>query len=138
MEFGIELHVLGRVGNNVLVNVIAVVTNRGAVRHYLCDFWFVLNTLKTTDRIEFGGDEIDRQVRFNLTPKSATGLRRNPPSSSSIQESRSVTHMSLRYQRERRSGTSTADSDIPDPEIITIPRRMHSHSLHQLRPTTPA
>jgi hypothetical protein len=78
MEFGLELHVLGRVGNDVLVNVIAVVTNRGAVRHYLHGFWFVLNALKTTDPIELGGDEIDGQVKFNLVTDKRYWIAEKP------------------------------------------------------------
>ena len=64
IEFAIELQVLGRVHDEWLINVIAVVTNRGTVRHYLCDFWFNLHPLSMNDQIEIGGSEIDGQVRF--------------------------------------------------------------------------
>jgi len=69
IEFAIELQVLGRVHDEWLVNVIAVVTNRGTVRHYLCDFWFNLHPLSTNDRIVIGGPEIDCQVRFGPTER---------------------------------------------------------------------
>lgn len=64
IEFGLELHVLGRVRDELLVNVVAVITNRGTVRHYLRDFWFVLNHLSSNDDIATGGADIDGQVRF--------------------------------------------------------------------------
>jgi hypothetical protein len=64
IEIGLDLNVLGRVGDEWLIDVIAVVTNRGTVRHYLRDFWFDLNVLSPFDPIEIGDDEIDGQVRF--------------------------------------------------------------------------
>lgn len=65
IEFGLELQVLGQVRDTLLVNVVAVIANRGTVRHYLRDFWFVLNHLSDDDRIRIGGPEIDGQVQFN-------------------------------------------------------------------------
>jgi hypothetical protein len=56
--------VLGRVGDEWLVNVIATITNRGTVRHFLRDFWFVVNHRSANEIITFGGPEIDRQVQF--------------------------------------------------------------------------
>lgn len=64
IEFAVDLNVLGRVGDDRLVNVIATITNRGNVRHYLRDFWFVVNHRKASDPIKFGGAEIDGQVEF--------------------------------------------------------------------------
>lgn len=64
IEFALELQVLGAIESKRLVNVVAAITNRGSVRHYLNDFWFNLHPLRDVDSVVIGGVEIDGQVQF--------------------------------------------------------------------------
>jgi hypothetical protein len=64
IEFSLELTVLGRLGDRIVVEPTAVVTNRGPVRHWLTDFRFDLHYLPL-DSIPCDGDErINYQTLF--------------------------------------------------------------------------
>lgn len=65
IEFDLDLNILGRKSDKLLVEVEAIITNKGNVRQYLKDFSFKTLYLPGTDeKIEFGEDNILSQVRF--------------------------------------------------------------------------
>ena len=69
IEFTLELQALGAIAEERLVNVVAVITNRGSVRHYLSDFWFNLHPMREGDPVIIGGPEIDGQVKFGRSER---------------------------------------------------------------------
>jgi hypothetical protein len=75
IEFALELQPLGAIAEERLVNVIAVITNRGSVRHYLSDFWFDLRPLHESDPVIIGGPEIDGQVKFGRSERKRYWIR---------------------------------------------------------------
>ncbi len=64
IEFDLELKVLGFQAGSAIVEVIAKVTNRGLVRHWLSDFRFDLLYLPKNDPVTLGDKRINEQVLF--------------------------------------------------------------------------
>ena len=64
IEFDLELNVLGWQAESLLVEVVAKVTNKGLVRHWLRDFRFDLLYLPKDVPIELGDKRINEQVLF--------------------------------------------------------------------------
>jgi hypothetical protein len=64
IEFDLELQVLGQQGGLLLLEIAAVVTNKGLVRHELKEFDFELLYLPKGAPIERGDADINKQVRF--------------------------------------------------------------------------
>lgn len=62
IEFDVNINFLGHQDNNILIEVIALVENKGDVRHNLSDFKFDLAVLKKGDKIVNGDDRINNQV----------------------------------------------------------------------------
>ena len=64
IEFTLDLHVLGNYDNTVLVELIAIVENKGLVRHSFKDFHFDLLYLPKGGQLESGKREANKQVLF--------------------------------------------------------------------------
>jgi hypothetical protein len=64
IEFELDLNVLGRQFDSLLVEVIAKVTNKGLVRHWLYDFRFDLLYLPKDMPLKLGDKLINEQVLF--------------------------------------------------------------------------
>lgn len=69
IEFDVELLVIGHQDHKTLIEIAAVVANKGSVRHWLYDFQFDLFVLSRDDKILMGGDKINQQVFFNAAFK---------------------------------------------------------------------
>jgi hypothetical protein len=65
IEFDLDLRVLGSQGERLLVEVLAIITNRGVVRHWLSDLRFDLHHLRRDQELVEGDDRINRQVLFD-------------------------------------------------------------------------
>ncbi len=64
IEFQLDLRVLGKYDNRIIVETVATIENKGLVRHYINDFSFNLLYLKAGDKIEIGDERINEQVLF--------------------------------------------------------------------------
>ena len=64
IQFSLELNVLGELGGKLLVEAIAVVENKGLVRHDVSDFRFDLHYLPEDGKVIEGDERINRQVLF--------------------------------------------------------------------------
>ena len=64
IEFDLELNILGKQTESLIVEVIAKVTNKGLVRHWLRDFSFDLLYLPKDQPIQLGDERINMQVLF--------------------------------------------------------------------------
>jgi hypothetical protein len=64
IEFELELNILGPQLDKLIVEIIAKVTNKGLVRHWLTDFGFDLLYLPKDTPVEFGDIRINHQVLF--------------------------------------------------------------------------
>jgi len=69
IEFDLELNILGRQADSLLIEVIAKVTNKGLVRHWLRDFRFDLLYLPKDTPVELGDQRINQQVLFRTVFK---------------------------------------------------------------------
>jgi len=64
IEFGLELNVLGKYADKILVEAVAVVENKGLVRHWLNGFQFDLHYLPEGSELKEGDERINYQVLF--------------------------------------------------------------------------
>jgi hypothetical protein len=64
IQFGVELKVLGEADGKFIVEAVAVVENKGLVRHAVSDFTFNLRYLRKGDRVIDGTEESNGQVLF--------------------------------------------------------------------------
>ena len=64
IEFDLDLKVLGRQDKQFLVEIAAIVHNKGLVRHWLQDFRFDLLYLPKSAEIQCGDARINEQVLF--------------------------------------------------------------------------
>jgi len=64
IQFDLDLNVVSREHDSLVVEVIAVVENKGLVRHVLQDFKFDLLYLENKDQITTGDERINQQVLF--------------------------------------------------------------------------
>lgn len=64
IEFDLELNVLGGQAGKLIVEVVAKVTNKGLVRHWLEDFCFDLLYLPHNAAVVLGDQRINKQVLF--------------------------------------------------------------------------
>ncbi|HEX8677916.1 MAG TPA: hypothetical protein VF700_11880, partial [Segetibacter sp.] len=64
IEFNLDLNVLGVYDNTILVEAIAIVENKGLVRHWINDFKFNLHYLPEGGSLKEGDDRINKQVLF--------------------------------------------------------------------------
>jgi len=67
VEFSLEATPLGMLDNKVLIELTAVVINRGPVRHWLKDFRFDLHSLPTDSVPAEGEEKINYQTLFSTT-----------------------------------------------------------------------
>lgn len=72
IEFSLDLRIIGHLHGRILAEVVAVVSNRGLVRHWLSDFRFDVHYLTTEDQLIEGDERINQQVLF---PRSAIRKR---------------------------------------------------------------
>lgn len=70
IEFDLELNVLGSQDGKLIVEVVAKVTNKGLVRHWLLDFCFDLLYLPHNAAVELGDQRINEQVLFQPVIKT--------------------------------------------------------------------
>jgi hypothetical protein len=69
VQFDLDLRVLGKVDNQIIVEVVALVENKGMVRHWLNDFKFDLLVLPK-DKMPMEGDQrVNFQVLFDKVIK---------------------------------------------------------------------
>ena len=73
IEFSLDLRVLGRSGDRLLVEPAAIVTNRGPVRHWLVDFRFDLHYLPAGAAPVDGDERINFQTLFLPLIKKCRG-----------------------------------------------------------------
>jgi hypothetical protein len=64
IQFDLDLHVVSREHDHLVVEVVAVVENKGIVRHWLRDFRFDLLYLPVGAPIVEGDERINRQALF--------------------------------------------------------------------------
>ncbi len=64
IEFELELNVVGYQAESILVEIIAKVTNKGLVRHWLRDLRFDLLSLSKDASVVMGDHKINEQVLF--------------------------------------------------------------------------
>lgn len=64
IEFRLDLRVLGKFDDRILVETVAIVENKGLVRHYINDFSFDLLYLQEGDQLKVGDEKINGQVLF--------------------------------------------------------------------------
>lgn len=69
VEFDLELNVLGVQAGKLIVEVVAKVTNKGLVRHWLTDFQFDLLYLPENAPVQLGDKSINEQVLFQSVVK---------------------------------------------------------------------
>jgi len=64
IQFDLDVRILGRQADRLLVEAVAIVGNKGRVRHYLRDFRFDLHYLSKESKVEDGDESINHQVLF--------------------------------------------------------------------------
>jgi hypothetical protein len=64
IQFNLDLRVLGIQKDKYIVEIIAIVENKGLVRHYINDFRFDLLYLSKEHKVIEGDRKINRQVQF--------------------------------------------------------------------------
>lgn len=64
IQFDLDLNIISRDHDSLVVEVIAIVENKGLVRHVLTDFKFDLLYLENGDPIINGDERINQQVLF--------------------------------------------------------------------------
>ena len=64
IQFNVDFKIIGTHKDNYLVEVIAIVENKGMVRQYINDFRFDLLDLANNQPIVQGGDKINHQILF--------------------------------------------------------------------------
>ncbi len=67
IQFNVDLKVIGVHKDKYIVEVIAVVENKGNVRHYVNDFCFDLLYLSDKNDVVEGDERINKQVLFEKT-----------------------------------------------------------------------
>ncbi|MBC7774943.1 MAG: hypothetical protein H7246_05840 [Phycisphaerae bacterium] len=65
IQFDIDLRLLGRQEEKILVEIVGVIVNKGSVRHWLNDFICDVLILKKGDKVETGGKFINHQIAFS-------------------------------------------------------------------------
>ena len=64
IQFNVDFKIIGTLKNDYIVEVIAIVENKGSVRHYVNDFKFDLLYLTEEHEIEEGDKRINNQLLF--------------------------------------------------------------------------
>lgn len=65
IEFNVDVRLLGSQNEKLIIEIIAVVENKGLVRHWINDFTCDVLILKATDLVEHGDERINHQILFN-------------------------------------------------------------------------
>lgn len=74
ISFTVDVQFIGRHTDFWLVEVVAVIENKGLVSHTITKFIFDLRQLKLEDTLVEGGEEINRQTRFPHKLKKGSWL----------------------------------------------------------------
>ena len=97
VQFDLDLRVLDKIQNRIVVEVVAIVENKGLVRHWLNDFKFDLFVLPNDKALIEGDQNINYQIQFE---KIVDGRYWIPPDwkttfidPSTLQEYTYVTHI---------------------------------------------
>lgn len=70
LEFDLDMTILGKANDQILIELIAIIRNKGLTRQYIRDFSFSLRYLKLEDEIDTSDTNINYQVIFpNLVVK---------------------------------------------------------------------
>ena len=77
LEFNLDLSVLGNYADKILIEAIAIVENKGLVRHWVNDFRFDLHYLPKGGKLTDGDERINHQVLFQPVIKKRYWI---PPS----------------------------------------------------------
>ena len=64
IELDLDLKLIGKTKNEFILELTAILTNKGLVRHNIDNFSFDFLYLLSTDEIKKGGDVIDHQLLF--------------------------------------------------------------------------
>ncbi len=78
IEFDVDIRVVGKEKDKILVEAIAIIANRGLIRHKITDFTFKLFYLTENDELNEGDEKINYQVVFNkLESKKRSWIPQN-------------------------------------------------------------
>lgn len=64
IEFDVDLRVIGRQDNKIIIEVVANVTNKGLVRHWINNFTCNVLILKINSPVVHGDERINHQILF--------------------------------------------------------------------------
>src|SRR5688572_18861206 len=74
LQFDLELEVLGKTDQHYIVQLIAIVENKGLTRQYIHDFKFSLLYLNKNSEIDLTDENINHQIRFTSILRSKSWL----------------------------------------------------------------
>ena len=74
LQFDLELEVLGKTDQHYIVQLIAIVENKGLTRQYIRDFKFSLLYLNKNCEIDLTDENINHQIKFTSIFKSKSWL----------------------------------------------------------------
>ncbi len=77
IEFSVDISFVGIQGTDWLIEVVALVDNKGLVRHTIENFSFHLRTIQSSDELAEGGPKINNQVSIPFLLKEGSWIPKN-------------------------------------------------------------